>query len=250
VDGNNEPQNIYDDAGFFAAYSQLERFGKPFGAAFEHAAFMSLLPPVRGLRALDLGCGAGQLSHHLAQSGAAEVVGVDVSERMLAVARQDWCHPSISYVRGAIEDQHFPAGRFDLVVSSLAFHYVDDYAGLVHRIARWLAAEGTLVFSTEHPLYLSRATDDGWVSAQSDGARYWALDRYADEGLREESWLTSGVRKYHRTLATLVNEIIDAGLVVERVLEPMPTLGEIAARPDWALERKRPTFLLVRARRL
>src|SRR5205085_9296388 len=130
-DAPGDPQNIYDDPGFFAGYSTLERFGEGWERAMEHADLLALLPAVDGRRVLDLGCGAGQLAHYLATSGAAEVIGVDVSERMLALARAGWAHPRVTYSRGAVEDVAFPAARFELVVSSLVFHYVVDYPGLV-----------------------------------------------------------------------------------------------------------------------
>jgi 2-polyprenyl-3-methyl-5-hydroxy-6-metoxy-1,4-benzoquinol methylase len=65
-----DPQNIYDDARFFAGYSSLERFGAGWQQAMEHDDLVGLLPSVAGRRVLDLGCGAGQLAHHLATSGA------------------------------------------------------------------------------------------------------------------------------------------------------------------------------------
>ena len=228
-----EPQNVYDDPRFFAGYAQLERFGAGWQRAVEHADFISLLPDVHGLRILDLGCGAGQLAHHLATHGATEVVGVDLSEKMLELARSASAHPNVTYRRGSIEDARFTEARFDLVVSALAFHYVEDYRGLIRRIASWLAPGGVLVYSTEHPIYTGRLPGDG----------------YEVEGPREETWFVSGVRKVHRTIATLVNGVIDAGLVIERVLEPMP--GEVWLRehPDAGDVRQRPTFLLLRARK-
>ena len=57
-----------------------------------------------------------------------------------------------------------------------------------------------------------------------------------------------GVRKVHRTLATLINGIVDAGLVVERVVEPVPSEARLRAEPQVGDERRRPMFLLVRAR--
>jgi SAM-dependent methyltransferase len=143
----------------------------------------------------------------------------------------------------------FPPARFDLVVSSLAFHYVEDYAGLCRRIASWLVDGGILVFSTEHPVYLSRATSDGWVRDAEGIPQHWALDRYGDEGLREESWIVDGVRKYHRMQSTLVNELIEAGLTIERIVEPMPDAEMLERHPDWVHESKRPFVLLVRARK-
>jgi SAM-dependent methyltransferase len=241
------PQNIYDDPDFFAGYSTLERFGAGWERAVEHADLLALLPDVRGRRVLDLGCGAGQLARHLAVSGAEEVVGVDVSERMLALARSDWAHPRVTHQLAAVETVAFPPTRFDLVVSSLVFHYVDDYASLVRRIAQWLTPGGVLVYSTEHPVYTARLPGDGWVLDASGRRARWAIDRYGDEGAREERWFVDGVRKFHRTFATLVNGLVHAGLVVERVVEPIPGPEWLRAHPEALYERHRPVFLLIRA---
>jgi SAM-dependent methyltransferase len=244
-----EPQNIYDDPEFYAGYSRLERFGAGWTRAMEHAALLALLPDVDGRRVLDLGCGAGQLAHHLATSGAAEVMGVDVSERMLALARAEFAHPRVTYSRAAIEEIAFPPARFDLVVSVLAFHYVDDYAGLVRRIAAWLAPGGVVVYSTEHPVYTARMPGDGWALDDKGRRTGWGVDRYADEGAREETWFVPGVLKVHRMFATLLNGLLDAGLVIQRVVEPMPSEQWLRDHPQALDERRRPMFLLVRARK-
>jgi SAM-dependent methyltransferase len=240
-------QNIYDDPVFFAGYSRLKRFGTGWTTAFELPSFLSLLPDVTGSRVLDLGCGAGQFAHHLAERGAAEVIGVDLSETMLTLARAEWSHPRVSFLRASMEEVAFPANRFELVVSSLAFHYVADYHGLCRRIAAWLVRGGVLVFSNEHPVYLTRATSEGWVRDADGRPQCWAIDRYGEEGLREESWIVDGVQKYHRMQATLLNGLIEAGLTIERVLEPMPDAEMLRRHPDWVYELKRPFCLLVRA---
>jgi SAM-dependent methyltransferase len=141
------PRNLYDDAAFFAGYSRLARFGDGWSAAFEHTAFMSLLPSPAGSRVLDLGCGAGQLVAHLATEGARLAVGVDLSRRMLALARERAGGMPVSFVRAAMEGVAFAPASFDLVVSSLAVHYVPDWEGLCARIAAWLAPGG--VFAGE-----------------------------------------------------------------------------------------------------
>jgi 2-polyprenyl-3-methyl-5-hydroxy-6-metoxy-1,4-benzoquinol methylase len=244
-----DPQNIYDDARFFAGYSSLERFGTGWQQAMEHEDLLGLLPPAAGRRVLDLGCGAGQLAHHLAASGASEVIAVDLSERMLERARAEWAHPRVTYRREAIERLVFEPARFDLVVSSLALHYVEDYAGLIARIASWLAPGGVLVYSIEHPIYTARLPGEGWVVDEAGRRTGWSLDRYAEEGAREETWFVAGVRKVHRTLATLINGLVDARLVLERLVEPTPSEHWLREHSTWDDERRRPIFLLARARK-
>jgi SAM-dependent methyltransferase len=167
---SDEPQNIYDDPGFFAGYSTLERFGAGWECAAEHADLLALLPDVNGRRVLDLGCGAGQLAYYLATRGAAEVIGVDVSERMLELARTQWAHPRLSYQRISIEEVSFAPARFDLIVSVLALHYVDGYRRLVARPRR-----GGRVFDGAPDLY--RATAGRRLGARRDGTHAMGVER-------------------------------------------------------------------------
>jgi ubiquinone/menaquinone biosynthesis C-methylase UbiE len=244
-----EPQNIYDQPQFFAGYSQMERFGAGWTRALEQPLFMELLPDPTGLRVLDLGCGAGQLSCHLAQAGAADVVAVDISQAMLRLARTQHSHPRVSYRLEAIEHVCFGPERFDLIVSSLALHYVANYRGLVRNIARWLTLGGVLVYSTEHPIYTARLPGEGWVLDPRGERVGWQIDNYFREGLREERWFVDNVRKYHRTISTLFDGLLDAGLRIERVIEPAPGAERLERRPHESEHLRRPMFLLVRARR-
>ena len=190
------PQNIYDDPAFFSGYAQLPRFGSGWSEAFEHADFMALLPDVTGRSALDLGCGAGQLTHYLAEAGAAEVVGVDISERMLALAASERAHPRVTYRRATMEELAFQPEQFDLVVSSLALHYVEDYADLMRRVGTWLRPGGVLVYSVEHPLYTASYPDKGWATDADGTQLHWTIDDYCVDGLREPHWFVDGVQKY------------------------------------------------------
>lgn len=130
---------------------------------------------------LDLGCGFGWHCRYARAMGAAAVVGVDLSARMLARARELTDDLAIDYVRGAIEDIDFPAGSFEVVLSSLAFHYVADLAGAFASVARVLVPGGDFVFSMEHPVFTARAEQSWWEGP--DGERlHWPLDRYGEEG--------------------------------------------------------------------
>jgi SAM-dependent methyltransferase len=242
-------QNIYDNPEFFAGYSQMERFGSGWVNALEQPWFLRLLPELAGMRALDLGCGAGQLSQYLATSGATEVVAVDISETMIGLARAERAHPRVRYEVCAIERLEIADQSFDLVVSSLAFHYVADYCGLVRNIALWLRPGGILVYSTEHPIYTARLPGPGWGTDDSGQRIGWQIDHYFEEGPRLEKWFVGGVRKYHRTLSTLLDGVVDGGLRLERVIEPAPDANRLRLRPYESEHLRRPMFLLVRASR-
>ena len=105
------------------------------------------------------------------------------------------------------------------------------------------------MYSTEHPIYTARLPGEGWVVGEAGRRTGWSLDHYAEEGAREERWFVPGVRKVHRMLATLINGVLDAGLVLERLVEPMPGEQWLRDHPQAADERRRPMFLLVRARK-
>jgi len=242
-------QNIYDDPDFFAGYSKLPRSERGLGIVYEWAAFQRLLPvSLADKRVLDLGCGLGYFAREARERGARQVVGVDLSERMLDEARRRTTDPGIVYVRDSLEGFSAEPAAFDLVVSSLALHYIADYAGLVRRIATWLAPGGRLAVSVEHPIFAADGTSD-WYKGPDGAALHWPVDRYRDEGERRTRWFVDGVVKYHRTVETYVNALLDAGLRLVRLEEPEAEAALLAEKPEWQQERRRPPFLLLAADR-
>jgi SAM-dependent methyltransferase len=242
-------QNIYDDPDFFAGYSKLPRSERGLGIVYEWAAFQRLLPAsLADKRVLDLGCGLGYFAREARERGASQVIGVDLSERMLDEARRRTTDPGIVYVRESLETFFSEPAAFDLVVSSLALHYIADYAGLVWRIATWLASGGRFAFSVEHPIFTAHGTSD-WYKASDGTVLHWPVDRYRDEGERRTRWFVDGVVKYHRTVETYVNALLDAGLRLVRLEEPEADAALLAEKPEWEQERRRPPFLLLAADR-
>ena len=240
-------QNIYDDPGFFAGYSQLARSIHGLDGAPEWPSIRALLPDLRGKRVVDLGCGFGWFARWARQHGAASVLGLDVSENMIARARASTGDRSVSYVIADLERMELPEAGFDLAYSSLALHYIEDFTALVRNVHRALVAGACFVFSIEHPIYMAPMRP-GW-SADEDGRRTWPVGRYAVEGPRSTDWLAKGVQKQHRTIATTLNTLIDSGFLLRRVLEWAPTPEQLAAQPDLADEVERPMMLIVSAQR-
>jgi SAM-dependent methyltransferase len=241
-------QNIYDNEAFFAGYSRLPRSIEGLDGAPEWPALRALLPELRGLSVLDLGCGFGWFCRWARKCGAASVLGVDISDRMLARAKAETHDAAISYAKADLEHLDLPSRAFDLAYSSLALHCIENLPGLLAGVRAALVPGGGLIFSVEHPIFTAPA-NPGW-SVDAAGRRIWPLDGYLDEGPRKTDWLAKGVIKQHRTIGTYVNLLVRSGFSLSHVDEWGPSHEQVAARPDWADERQRPPFLLVACSRL
>lgn len=239
--------SLYDRPDFFAAYSRLARSLRGLDAAPEWPVLRGMLPDLRGRRVVDLGCGFGWFCRWAAAQGVARVLGLDVSEQMLARAAADTADPAVEYRQRDLEALVLPEGAFDLAYSSLALHYIADLERLIGVVHRALAPDGRLVFSIEHPIHTAPMRP-GWIEGEA-GRRIWALDSYSVEGRRVTDWLAPGVVKYHRTLGTILTLLVRTGFHVSHVVEFCPTEAQIAARPEMEEERDKPTFLLVGASR-
>jgi len=239
-------QNIYDDPQFFAGYDALRRAERGLNAALEWPALRAMLPSLSGLRVLDLGCGFGHHCRWMREQGATAVLGVDLSERMLERARATTPDPAIEYRHCAIEDLEAEPHSFELVCSSLALHYVADFGAICARVAEWLVPQGHFVFSVEHPL-MTAVESQSWCVDESGVRRHWPIDKYRQEGIRHTRWFVDDVIKYHRTIETYVNALVEQGLELRRLCEPEPTADALRERPELADETRRPPFLLIAA---
>lgn len=241
------PQNIYDDPEFFAGYSRMRRSRLGLAGAAEWPAMQALLPPMAGLRAVDLGCGFGWFCRWAREAGAAAVLGLDLSQKMLDRARAETHDPAIAYRRADLDNLDLPKAAFDLAYSSLALHYVEDVAPLMATVYAALVPGGRFVFSIEHPIYMAPARPD-WLEI-ADGRKVWPLDGYGREGRRTTDWHAPGVVKFHRTLATTLNLLIEAGFAIRRLEEWRPSEAQLREEPALAAELDRPTFALISAAR-
>jgi SAM-dependent methyltransferase len=235
-------QNIYDDPAFFAGYSQFSRSREGLAGASEWPSLSQMLPPLKGLDVLDLGCGFGPFCRYAIEQGASSVVGVDISERMLAEAAARGPGLPIRYERADLETYVPAAGAYDLVFSSLAVHYLADFDAFVTRVHEALRPGGHFVFSMEHPVFAARANPD--FIRDRDGKLLGVVDDYLREGERVTSWIADGIVKYHRLISTTINALQRGGLRLDEIDEWCATDADVAAHPEWAEERYQPMFLL------
>jgi len=239
-------ENKYDDTEFFDQYSKMDRSIGGLSAAGEWHEFRKLLPDLTGKKVLDLGCGYGWHCRYAVEHGAQSVVGTDISEKMLEEAKARTTDSRISYRKMAIEDIDFDPESFDLVISSLAFHYVESFEPVCENLYRIMRRNGDLVFSVEHPIFTAYGNQD-WVYDQNGNKLHWPVDRYFSEGRREAFFLGQKVSKYHRTLTTYLHTPVSYGFSLRKVIEPLPTQEMLDTDKLMRDELRRPMMLLVAA---
>jgi SAM-dependent methyltransferase len=242
-------QNIFDNTIFFDGYKRLRENAVNANNLFEIPALLSMMPDLKGKRVLDLGCGFGEHCKLFIRSGAEKVVGLDISQKMLEVAKRENSDPKIEYVHMPMEDIAQISESFDVVVSSLALHYVDDFAGVVKNIYALLNTDGVFIFSQEHPMVTCHSGGSRWTRDESGEKIHVNLSNYGIEGEREATWFVDHVKVYHRTFSTIVNTLLDAGFSIENMVEPLPTPELLERYPDYKDLLHKPDFLLLKVKK-
>lgn len=242
-------QNIYDNEIFFEGYKKIRDNELNANNLFEIPALFSMMPDLNGKKVLDLGCGFGEHCMRLIHDGADQVIGIDISEKMLEIARKENSDSKISYINMPMEDLSQLNEQFDMVISSLAFHYVEDFSGVVKNIYKMLCEGGLFIFSQENPLCTCHSGADRWTRDENGNKLYLNLANYGVEGERESAWFVNNVKKYHRTFSTIVNTLIEAGFRIEKMIEPLPTDQLLEECPEYKDLFHKPDFLLIKARK-
>lgn len=239
-------ENKYDQQSFFEQYSQMNRSKEGLTAAGEWETLKGILPDLKNKRVLDLGCGYGWHCIYAMEQGAASAVGVDISTKMLEVARSKTQFEQVEYICSAIEDMEVSAESFDLVLSSLAFHYVADFDVVLKKVHHCLKQGGSFVFSVEHPIFTAYGTQE-WYRDQNGEILHFPVDNYFHEGKRVANFLGEDVVKYHKTLTTYINGLLCNGFEINQVVEPKPSQQMIELNAGMDDELRRPMMLIISA---
>lgn len=239
-------ENKYDDIAFFEQYQKMYRSQKGLEGAGEWHVLKKMLPDFTSKEVLDLGCGFGWHCRYAIENGAKSVIGVDISEKMLNKARQINNLKGIEYIRIPLEDVSYPAEKFDIVLSSLTFHYIKSFDTMSRHIYQWLKPGGHFVFSVEHPVFTAYGTQD-WIYGENNEKLFWPVDNYFIEGKRKATFLGEEVIKYHRTLTTYINSLLKQGFTINEITEPQPNAEMLDQFAEMKEELRRPMMLLISA---
>lgn len=197
-------------------------------------------------RVLEVGAGEGQVARAIAAAHGSEVVGVDPTTRQIdeAVRRGG----GVEYRRAGAESLPFDDDSFDAVVCCLVFEHIDDLDTALAEVARVLRTGGRFVFCLNHPLL--QTPGSGWIDDQILEEQYWRIGPYLPEAATvEEVEKDVFIRFVHRPLGRYVNAMVEAGLVLERMIEPAPPAGFVARAPEYTEVTTVPRLLVLVARR-
>jgi SAM-dependent methyltransferase len=212
---------------------------------------LRLLDLTPALCALELGCGSGHSLRYLAERGARELWGVDLSPVQIAFATETLraFAPRCRLFESPMEvNPGIPAGHFDLVFSIWGMGWTTDLPATLGLVAEYLRPGGCFLLSGEHPAY---------SCVDWDGTQYVVSQPYSAEGPREHrSWKGVPIVIQRRTLSTFVAQTIRAGLQIEALVEGELNAGaatEAHADPArwYSVARARliPTTFIIKARK-
>ncbi len=242
-------QNIYDNEIFFSGYKKIRENKENANVLFEIPALVSMIPDLKGKKVLDLGCGFGEHCKMFVGKGAERVVGIDISKKMLDVAISENNDPKITYLNMPMENVGELKEKFDLVISSLALHYVLDFDSVVRNVYDLLNDNGVFIFSQEHPLSTCHSGGSRWTRDENGKKLYVNISNYGLDGERESEWFVENVKKYHRTFSSIVNSLTSLGFIIEKMIEPVATDDLLKKYPDYYDLFHKPDFLLIKVRK-
>lgn len=245
---NNEPQQkqvINKESVSLSSYEKMAEYYfkyidiKPFNAYYERPATISLLPDVKGKKVLDAACAAGWYTKWLLEKGAS-VIALDFSTNMIEMTKKrignkaEIIRADLNEPLAFIKDE-----SIDIVLSSLTLHYIKNWDVVMNEFNRILTKGGQFIFSVHHPFM------DFTV---------FNKENYFLTELLDDEWNTNNgkveVQFYRRPLSEIITSVINAGFVIEKLLEPMPTEQFKIEQPNvYDRLTKKPQFLFIRAKK-
>lgn len=220
----------------------------------EKPAIYSLLGDLKGKRILCIGCGSGEECDFLAAQGAV-VVGTDISSGLIEEARK--AYPQIQFEVMDMEHLGFEPGSFDMVYSSLAVHYINDWTYLMSEVYKVLAVGGKFIFSTMHPVFTcgddftygeGTMTGIARYKNKAKGEYYTKGDYFTQRPFEAPMKEELVVTWYHKPVSVVVDYLVKAGFSLQKLLEPQPldSMKEANAK-SYTYYSKIPLFLIVKA---
>ncbi len=208
-----------------------------YNAGYDRPSMLSLIPDeVESI--LDMGCGSGAYLPSLLKYNK-NITAIDQSEEFISIVKDRF--PDI---RAYSHDLNFPIpekeGQFDLVISPLTIHYIEDWSRLFKDVLRLLKDGGNFIFSTHHPFLDFKSSNSG---------------NYFEREYLTQEWNTLGSEKtkvsfYRRSLSEIINTLIGSGFTIDYLSEGIVDESVKDKNKDVYNKLKtKPQFIFIRAKK-
>ena len=246
-----------------ANWTKLARMGYDlYRDAVNTPAFFEMLPDVKGLAGLDIGCGGGYNTRLAARRGA-RMAAIDISPTFIRAAQaEEKERPlGIRYAAASAVELPFEGGAFDFAMATMSIMDVPDHEQAVREAYRVVSPGGFFQFSISHPCFVTprwKWVRDGegnkaavecgdYFECRQDFVTQWIFGAAPQEA-------KAGMRKFRtpeffRTLSSWMNIVVDAGFAIERMGEPCADEETARRQPYVADTRIVAYFLHVRCRK-
>lgn len=225
-------------------------------------AFLRMLPDVKGLEGLDVGCGEGHNTRIITEKGAL-MTGIDISEKFIKHAHQKENKDplNIKYLVGSGLNLPFGNNIFDFCISTMALMDMANYYKAVQEIHRVLKKGGFFQFSISHPCFLTPIAE--WIyNKKGEKVALACGDYFKRMNGEVEEWIFSSIpeelknkykkfkiARFSHTLSSWLNLLINTGFILEEFDEPYPDDEKIKKFPQLADCKIIPYFLTIRCKK-
>jgi ubiquinone/menaquinone biosynthesis C-methylase UbiE len=237
-------KDFYENVEILGDYLAFRHNPESPNESIEKPAFLELLGDVKNKHILDLGCGDAKFGVELLESGCASYTGIEPSTKMLELAKQTLGTKG-SVEHSTIEAWTYPPKTFDVVISRLVLHYVENLDEAFKNIYRTLKPDGRFIFSMMHPVMTccdkSRENNEKRSS--------WIVDDYFQQGTRRVRLQNDYVTQYHRTLESILMSLQGAGLRLENLREGCPKPENFSDKNLYERRMRIPLFLILSVRK-
>ena len=193
-----------------------------YGVRFVTEEELQFFADIEGKRILEICCGSGHSLKYLADKGASELWGLDLSQKQLDNAKRYLNENGYEarLICAPMEaESDIPKDYFDYVYSIYGIGWTTDLATTFKRIASYLRKDGVFIFSWGHPLHYCVAKSYETGNDVLDDGKLVFEHSYFDESYIKMPVHDSEVMFANRKISTYVNALYEAGFVIEKMIE-------------------------------
>lgn len=223
----------------------------------EFPALKGLINEVKNKKVLDVGCAFGTYSVWAKKQGAAEVIGVDLSDKMIDLANQYARSQDVSDIKFQVKDasdlSEYADGYFDLIICSMTIGFFDNLEKYFREFNRVLKKGGKFIFSEIHPFrsagkFLKNKNDEEIIEIED----YLTVRKSELESpWKDEKGRGVSVTVWHRTIENLISTLHKTKFSIQNILEPLPQkkMADINLK-RYKRDIRIPVFLIVESTKI